>query len=110
MARELRTQGVTVVGVNEDVVAADALAFIEELGGVAYPILAGRGRQRARYHYRGLPYTVIVDREGRVIRTLYGFGSSIAPIETVVHRELGGRQEAGRPMAPTPANRSGVGS
>jgi hypothetical protein len=26
------------------------------------------------YHYRGLPYTLLVDRQGRVAERIFGFG------------------------------------
>jgi hypothetical protein len=29
---------------------------------------------RAIYHYRGLPYSVLLDRRGRIVRRIFGFG------------------------------------
>jgi thioredoxin-related protein len=28
------------------------------------------------YHYRGLPYSVLLDRKGRVIERIFGFGGA----------------------------------
>ena len=77
-----------VLGVNEDVRPQDGRAFLAGLGGVAFPSAEGRGDQQSRYHYRGLPYTVVLDRDGRVVRTFYGFGSTLDPVEEAVRSEL----------------------
>ena len=87
-ANELDPDQAVLIGLNEDLDPEDALAFLEEIGGVGYPHGQGRGRLRNRYNYRGLPYTVVLDRDLRVIRGFYGFGSSIDPIEKTVEREL----------------------
>jgi len=29
------------------------------------------------YHYRGLPYSVLLDRQGRVIERIFGFGGDV---------------------------------
>jgi len=84
LSRELDPDEAVVLGLNEDVRPADALAFVEELGGVSYPLAEGLGRLRERYGYRGLPYTVVLDREGRIVRLFYGFGESIEPIREAV--------------------------
>ena len=87
-ARELDPARAVVLGLNEDVRTDDGLRFLETLGGVAYPIAAGKGDLRARYGYRGLPYTVVLDRRMRVVRAFYGFGGSIDPIVSSVREEL----------------------
>ncbi len=87
-ARELDPERAIIVGLNEDVSPRAGLAFIEELGGVSYESGTGGGRLRSRYNYRGLPYTVILDRELKVVRRLYGFGENIDPIRRVVDEEL----------------------
>lgn len=83
-ARRVDTAQVAVIGLNDDVDPGDALAFLAELGGVSYPSGEGRGRLRARYGYRGLPYTVILDRELRIAKAIYGFGTSIRPVQEAV--------------------------
>ena len=87
-ARELDPEQATVIGLNEDIDPDDALAFVEEIGGVSYVQGQGGGRLRSRYNYRGLPYTVVLDRDLRVIRGFYGFGSTIDPIKETVEKEL----------------------
>ena len=87
-ARELDPEQATVIGLNEDIDPDDALAFVEEIGGVSYVQGQGGGHLRSRYNYRGLPYTVVLDRDLRVIRALYGFGSTIDPIKETVEKEL----------------------
>lgn len=93
--QELDTAGVMVIGLNEDANSDDARRFAAEVG-VTYPLAEGRGRLRARYGYRGLPYTIVLDREHRVARTFYGFGESIAPLRDAVLAELGRSDASGR--------------
>ena len=80
--------GPVVIGINEDLRIEDALGLLDEIGGIGYSNLRGDGDQRARYHYRGLPYTVVLDREGRIVRSFYGFGTTVAPIQEAVTAEL----------------------
>jgi thiol-disulfide isomerase/thioredoxin len=60
------------LGLNEDVDPAHAERFVRELG-LEFPVLLGRARLRERYHYLGLPFTVLLDREGRVLQRWLGF-------------------------------------
>ncbi len=87
-AAELDPSEAVVLGLNEDVRPSDALKFLEGLGGVSYASAAGEGRLRDRYDYRGLPYTIVLDRELRIVKSFYGFGRSIDPIRDVVLAEL----------------------
>jgi len=48
-------------------------AFVAEFR-PPFPIVVGGGRMKAIYHYRGLPYSVLLDRRGRIIERIFGFG------------------------------------
>jgi len=41
-----------------------------------FPILIGGGKMKQTYHYRGLPYSVLLDRRGRIIERIFGFGGA----------------------------------
>lgn len=85
------------VGINEDVNESDAREFAGELD-LRMTMLLGRGKMRARYHYGGLPYTVLLDREGRIVREYYGFGGRAAFDREVAARvlaELGSEGHSG---------------
>jgi cytochrome c biogenesis protein CcmG/thiol:disulfide interchange protein DsbE len=84
LAAELDSQQAVVVGLNEDYDPADGLAFIQKIGGVSYANAAGEGRLVDKYDYLGLPYTVVLDRELRVVKAFFGFGESIDPIRDLV--------------------------
>ncbi len=87
---ELDPSEAEVIGLNVDRIAGQGISFLAELGGVEFPNAQGdEGDLRHRYGYRGLPYTVILDRDHRVVQSLYGFGSSVEPIRQVVLEELG---------------------
>ncbi len=68
---------------------ADARAFLDEFG-FDFPVLLGRGRLRERYHYVGLPFTVLLDRQGRMVQRWIGFGGEqqIKAIRAVIQAEL----------------------
>lgn len=83
------------VTMNEDVDVAAAAEFMEELG-FDFPVLLGRGQLRRRYHYLGLPMTVLLDRGGRVVQRWSGFAGpeQVRAIERVARRELQREQAA----------------
>lgn len=77
------------ITMNEDVKVADAQAFIDEFG-FDFPVLLGKGDLKATYHYFGLPYTVLVDRDGKLIQQWIGYAGpdQLARIRTVIDAEL----------------------
>jgi thiol-disulfide isomerase/thioredoxin len=62
-----------VVAISDDVDRGSMLAFIREFH-PPFPVLVGGGRMKRQYHYRGLPYSVLLDRRGRVVERYFGFG------------------------------------
>jgi thiol-disulfide isomerase/thioredoxin len=88
LSNAIRRDDFRVVGINEDVNEEAARAFAAMLG-IDFPLLLGRGHMHQRYDYIGLPYSVLVDRNGRVVYETYGFGG----------REFFDREVAGRVMA-----------
>jgi len=90
MADAYSGDDVVVLGLNEDLPPDDALAFLDEIGGVGYLLAAGLDRLRESYGYRGLPYTVVIGRDGMVVQAMYGFGTSIEPIQAAVDGALSG--------------------
>ena len=59
-----RDDGLVVLGINDGEAAEVVRAFAGELG-ITYPVLIDRrGDVAAQYRRRGLPLTVIVDRDG----------------------------------------------
>jgi thiol-disulfide isomerase/thioredoxin len=90
LARALDSERVAIIGLNEDANVDDARRFLRELGGVSYPLAEGGGRLRARYGYRGLPYTLVLDARHWVAAEFYGFGDSIEALESAISAELEG--------------------
>ena len=84
-AARVPSDSVQVVGLNDDLRPEDAVGFLRELeASVSYPSGLGEGRLRGAYGYRGLPWTVVLDRDRRVVGSVYGFGSSVDPITRLV--------------------------
>jgi len=56
-----------IVGVNAQETASQAAAFVDDFG-ITFPVVLDiRGEVQQLYSVRGLPTTVFIDREGRVV-------------------------------------------
>jgi len=86
--QNLDPEQAVVIGLNEDTRAESGRGFLEEVGGVSFPVGRGEGRLRQAYGYRGLPYTVILDRDHRVRQVFFGFGNSLDPIREGVYAAI----------------------
>ena len=64
-----------VAAISDDVDRGKMLAFVRQFG-PPFPILVGGGKMKETYHYRGLPYSVLLDRRGRIIERIFGFGGA----------------------------------
>ncbi|MGH7606306.1 MAG: TlpA family protein disulfide reductase, partial [Gemmatimonadales bacterium] len=73
--RELPRAAFAIAAISDDIHAGQMRAFVREFR-PPFPILAGGGRMKAVYHYRGLPYSVLLDRRGRVVERIFGFGGA----------------------------------
>jgi thiol-disulfide isomerase/thioredoxin len=62
-----------IAALSDDVDKARMLAFVRRFR-PPFPVLVGGGRLKQLYHYRGLPYSVLLDRHGRVVERIFGFG------------------------------------
>lgn len=78
------------LAVNEEDDTAAARAFVAPFG-EDFPVALGRGRMRERFHYPGLPYTVLLDRDGRIAGRWIGFAGpeQLQSIRALVNAELG---------------------
>ena len=64
-----------VAAISDDVDRGKMLAFVRQFR-PPFPILVGGGKMKESYHYRGLPYSVLLDRRGRIIERIFGFGGA----------------------------------
>jgi len=69
--RELRGRA-RLVGVDFQDARRDALAFVREFGWRFPNVRDPQGKLAARYGLAGLPTTYVIDREGRIARSLTG--------------------------------------
>jgi len=78
-----------IAAISDDVSGSKMRAFVREFR-PPFPILVGGGRMKAAYHYRGLPYSVLLDREGRVIERIFGFGgeTEFRHLREIIAREI----------------------
>ncbi len=89
LRREITDTTFVFVGVNEEKDTAAARAFLDDLG-FDFPVVLGRGRLREQFHYPGLPYTVLVDRDGKVVNRWIGFAGpdQMQSIRALIRSEL----------------------
>jgi len=64
-----------IAAISDDADPAQMRAFAARFR-PPFPVLAGSGRMRGIYHYRGLPFSVLLDRRGRVVKRIFGFGGA----------------------------------
>lgn len=89
LQRELSTDDrFALLAINADVDRAQADAFLVRQK-LHLPVAYGGAAMQARYRYPGLPYTVLVDTEGRVIRRWIGQlqDADLMTIRTLVRTE-----------------------
>ncbi len=74
--RQFDRKNFDIAAISDDVSDPKMRAFVAEFR-PPFPILVGGGRMKPIYHYRGLPYSVLLDRQGRVIERIFGFGGDV---------------------------------
>jgi thiol-disulfide isomerase/thioredoxin len=87
--RDLPHEDFDIVAISDDVDRGKMLAFIREFR-PPFPVLVGGGRMKQAYHYRGLPYSVLLDRNARVIERYFGFGGieEFRRLQATIAREI----------------------
>ena len=95
--REFDREDLDVAAISDDVDDGKMRGFVREFR-PPFPILVGRGRMKAVYHYRGLPYSVLIDRQGRIIERIFGFGGEqeFARLRETISREIHADSAAAR--------------
>ncbi len=89
LQRSIDNDAFRFVTLNEDVDPEDAADFLDEFG-FTFPAALGLGNMKNVYHYRGLPLTLLVDRQGLIVQQWIGFAGQdqLAAIRTVIDAEL----------------------
>jgi thiol-disulfide isomerase/thioredoxin len=87
--REFSRAAFDIAAISDDVSDSKMRGFVREFR-PPFPILVGGGRMKAIYHYRGLPYSVLIDRDGRIIERIFGFGGEpeFRRLRQTISREL----------------------
>ncbi len=91
LRREIADPDFLFLGVNEEEDVEAARGFMEEFG-FDFPVVLGRGSLRQRFHYPGLPYTVLPDRRSRVAARWIGFAGAeqLQTMRALIRAELNG--------------------
>src|SRR5256712_7739433 len=86
---EFRRADFDIAAISDDVSGSKMREFVREFR-PPFPLLVGGGRMKAAYHYRGLPYSVLLDREGRIIERIFGFGGDeeFRHLREIIAREI----------------------
>ena len=87
--RDFAKRPFAIAAISDDVDNAKMRAFVREFR-PPFAVLVGEGRMKAVYHYRGLPYSVLLDRNGRIIERIFGFGGDqeFSRLRATITREL----------------------
>jgi hypothetical protein len=75
LVRQLPAKDFAVVAISDDVDRGKMQGFVNQFH-PPFTILVGGGRMKRIYHYRGLPYSVLLDRQGRIVERIFGFGGA----------------------------------
>jgi thiol-disulfide isomerase/thioredoxin len=80
-----------IVAISDDVDRSKMLGFLREFR-PPFPVLVGSGRMKQVYHYRGLPYSILLDRRGRVLARYFGFGGAeeFRRLSATIAKEIAG--------------------
>jgi thiol-disulfide isomerase/thioredoxin len=76
-----------IVAINEEWNEGAARGYAAAKG-YTMPMALGRGRMHKQYNYWGLPYMVLLDRQGRVLEEWYGYPGRQAFNEKVAGRAM----------------------
>ena len=89
--RRYQRRDFDIVAISDDVDRAKMLTFVRQYR-PPFPVLVGGGRMKQVYHYRGLPYSILLDRQGRVIERIFGFGGTaeFRDLSATIAKEIGG--------------------
>jgi thiol-disulfide isomerase/thioredoxin len=89
LRRELADSEFAFVGINEEEDTGAARAFMDQFG-FTFPVAFGQGRLRPLFHFPGLPYTVLLDRGGRIAGRWIGYAGpeQIQAMRALIRSEL----------------------
>ncbi len=90
--RDFARADFAIAAISDDVDDRRMRAFVREFR-PAFPVLVGGGRMKGTYHYRGLPYSVLLDRRGRIVERIFGFGgvAEFRALRETIAREIRAR-------------------
>ena len=89
LAAQYDSARVTFAALSDDEDGSAAREFLLVFGGMTHLRTGlGLGRLKALYRYPGLPFTMLVDPGGRIVRTWYGFGGppQLAAIDSIIQK------------------------
>jgi thiol-disulfide isomerase/thioredoxin len=78
-----------IAAISDDVDHGEMLEFVNDFK-PPFPILVGGGRMKAAYRYRGLPYSLLLDRQGRITLRVFGFSGpeAFADLRDAIAKEV----------------------
>jgi len=89
MQAKYRDQGLVIIGINNDDNLAERQAFLQQVP-IDFKLVADPQRLLAkRYRTTGLPYSLLIAPDGRIVGTHHGFAKEQQPqLEHVIKRTL----------------------
>lgn len=91
MQAKYRDKGLQIVGINLDAQSSDASRFLEKIPAQFTIAYDARGTSAVQYGVKGMPSSVLIGRDGKVLARHMGFNAeSRAQLEQEFEKLLGG--------------------
>jgi len=75
--KQYNKEGVAVVGIAVDsLVTPETIGEVKPLAeklAIPYPVVIATGKIAEDYHFKGFPTTVVIDKDGKIAKTFYGY-------------------------------------
>lgn len=81
-----KDRGFTIVGVSQDDTLATATRYVKQ-NGMNYPVLIGDPQTQRELNFQGIPTSVLLDKEGKIVWMQEGINPSV-PMETVLSEQI----------------------
>ncbi len=86
--KEYRGRGLEIIGVSMDTGKEEQVKAFAKKFGIEYPIVVGDIRVARQWLVQGIPRTLLIDREGKVVQEIVGV-TDMRSLETAIKPLLG---------------------
>jgi peroxiredoxin len=75
--KQYAKQGLSIIGIAVDFVltpetVGDVAPLVEKLA-IPYPVVIASEKTASDFHFKGIPTTILIDKDGKIAKTFYGY-------------------------------------